>query len=909
MKINSLNIYGFGKLQNLKINFNENINIIYGENEAGKTTIMQFIKQILFGFPTKNSLEKNYPPIRGGAYGGSLNVAHNGEIYIIERIALNKACGEVKIIDKSGNELPETFLSNEILKGITHSSFCSIFHFGLDGVQQITKLSGDDIGNYLLSSSLLGSYNPEEDLKTLIKSRDEIFKANGKNQEINRIILELNDIDKQFIPESEGLYEFNKLIEDKKNLETNIKKLNYEINDLEQKKQCYELQKRLNPLIQQRNTLIESVEACKHFEEVEFTDLQNTVGEINDLNRQLNSNLKAYKEHEVRYNGISSVCALKELDNNKDYILEDFSQLDKRLTSLSQLENEKNNLINELNEISSELGSRRQIYNSKKTHFNLELQVKIRNLVTEYESTNKSLTSLGFEYENTKENLKVQYEQIDEKLKNSRVKNRNNFTIIISILTLLIAGVMLYESISNVDKLQIIFSSLLTLGSLYFFVSNVNTKKDNNIISIEENIRFNEKKLGNYQNNINQLKNKLEGIIDSVNEILDQFGLSVETEIIIVPRLVELLNKVATIETKLNMINLEIEKINLLENTIRNKWRTYISNLHIKSKTPSEILSSIIHKVEEYRKEEVINQKIEEKYNEIVNNTRYLKSALENNHLIFNTLAKGCCQFNNYEEFVGKYNRYLYNLSELAKVEKIIEEILSEGNKINIKSLQLDNDIERKISEVDQGIRFSRNELNSLMSMYGSTTARIEDLQKNDTLDFLNQKYENKKEELFDLSKKWASHSVAIELIKRTISKYRNERLPETLLLAQEYFSILTDQQYTVISVSDENGRLIINSNDGIAISPSDLSKGTQEQLYVSLRLALVVNISKQTKLPIIIDDAFVNFDGRRQENVFNLFKVLSKQVQIIYFTCHYNFSNLFDKINLITLEKERELR
>ncbi|MDF2607616.1 MAG: hypothetical protein K0S34_1812 [Bacillales bacterium] len=908
MKINSLNIYGFGKLQNTKINLHENINVIYGENEAGKTTVMQFIKQILFGFPTKNSLEKNYPPIRGGAYGGSLEVeALNGRVFIIERIALNKASGEVKVTDQSGNEFPESFLLNEILKGVTQSSFSNIFHFGLDGVQQVNKLSGDDIGNYLLSTSILGSYNPDDNLKTLIKSRDGIFKASGRNQEIHRVLQDLNELNNQLFYESEGLYEFNKLIQDRTDLEARIKLLNKEIDDLEQKKQSSELQKRLNPLIIQRNMLMESVFASKHFEDIEFMNLQNTVEEINDLNRQLNTNLKVNLENEVKYNGLSSVLAFKELDNNKYYLLEDFTKLDKELIRLVQLENEKKSLINEHDEISSELGSRKSNENAKKPHFTLDMQAKIRSLVVEYDNTNKLMTSLGFEIENLKDNLKAQYEQIDQILQKSEIKIRNNFTLITSIIMFLIATVVLYGSLTNGDLLQIVFASLLTLGSGYFFISNINNKKDHHILTIEEQIRFNENKLDNYQKNKSQLKQKIIDIVDAVNEILNQFGYFVESEISIAPRLVELLNRASNIATKLTIINNEIDAINLYEISIRKKWQPLINNLNITSKTPSDILGNINYKIEEYRKSEALNHQVENKNSEIMNNILNLKAALEKNHLVFNTLAKGCCQVNNFEEFKGIYNRYLYNLSELTKIESIIEEITLERNDINLHNLQFDDNIDQNIRYIDEKIQLSRNKLNSLISTYGSTIARIEDLQKKDNINLLTQKYENKKEELVRLSKKWAAYSVAIELIKRTISKYRHERLPETLLLAQEYFALLTNKQYIGISLLDKNGGLVVNLKDGSSISPSDLSKGTQEQLYVSLRLALAVNISKQTKLPIIIDDAFVNFDGNRIENIFRLLIILSKQVQIIYFTCHYNFSSLFDKINLITLERERE--
>ena len=51
--IKSLEIYGYGQFVQRKIELNQTFTEIYGENEAGKSTIQSFIHSILFGFPTK----------------------------------------------------------------------------------------------------------------------------------------------------------------------------------------------------------------------------------------------------------------------------------------------------------------------------------------------------------------------------------------------------------------------------------------------------------------------------------------------------------------------------------------------------------------------------------------------------------------------------------------------------------------------------------------------------------------------------------------------------------------------------------------------------------------------------------------------------------------------------------------
>ena len=60
MKINSLYIASFGGIKNLKLDFSDDFNIIYGNNEDGKSTVMAFIKMMFYGSERGgNTLSKN----------------------------------------------------------------------------------------------------------------------------------------------------------------------------------------------------------------------------------------------------------------------------------------------------------------------------------------------------------------------------------------------------------------------------------------------------------------------------------------------------------------------------------------------------------------------------------------------------------------------------------------------------------------------------------------------------------------------------------------------------------------------------------------------------------------------------------------------------------------------------------
>lgn len=92
MKIKSINITSFGGIKNISLDLSENINIIYGKNGSGKSTIMNFIKLMLYS-KTENerssdiskNLRKRTKPLDGSVQQGSITIFHNNCDYLIEK--------------------------------------------------------------------------------------------------------------------------------------------------------------------------------------------------------------------------------------------------------------------------------------------------------------------------------------------------------------------------------------------------------------------------------------------------------------------------------------------------------------------------------------------------------------------------------------------------------------------------------------------------------------------------------------------------------------------------------------------------------------------------------------------------------------------------------------------------------
>lgn len=139
----------------------------------------------------------------------------------------------------------------------------------------------------------------------------------------------------------------------------------------------------------------------------------------------------------------------------------------------------------------------------------------------------------------------------------------------------------------------------------------------------------------------------------------------------------------------------------------------------------------------------------------------------------------------------------------------------------------------------------------------------------------------------------------AIEAAKENIEEIANEirnsfgkKLNER---ASYYMAKITNGKYDNLSI-DEKLNISINSKRAL-ISASKLSKGTVEQIYMSLRLAAADIIFEKDKKPILLDDAFVMYDNKRMGNTMQF--MAENMEQVIIFSCHTREKLMADKLGI----------
>ncbi|GIN78304.1 MULTISPECIES: AAA family ATPase [Bacillus] len=228
MNIHAIHIYGYGKFANQTFRLSpSNLHLVYGLNEAGKTTLMSFIESVLFGFPKT----KRYEPKTGVIYGGMLEVGHPD----LGQIRIERTAGKperVTVYLEDGSTKPEGFL-NELLSGVDRQLYKAIYSFDVFGLQEIHKFNRDKIGRFLLFSSLFGSDAISKMDAGLVKKQEELFKPNGRKPELNQELDRLKKLSEDLKKAKAREGDYHRLLNEKKGAEASIKESGQLLKDLE----------------------------------------------------------------------------------------------------------------------------------------------------------------------------------------------------------------------------------------------------------------------------------------------------------------------------------------------------------------------------------------------------------------------------------------------------------------------------------------------------------------------------------------------------------------------------------------------------------------------------------------------------------------------------------------------------
>ena len=392
-----------------------------------------------------------------------------------------------------------------------------------------------------------------------------------------------------------------------------------------------------------------------------------------------------------------------------------------------------------------------------------------------------------------------------------------------------------------------------------------NEKIENEKIKLQENIKNeNLEKINQLKNDIKKIKNNNKNILENNLEKNKKIKNKTNKKIIYLFILLFIINILQFIFIKNNIFK-------------------YIFLLTL----PTYIIFSIIflkNKKNKKKKTEK-NKKIEEeKINLEINNLNNQIILLEKNNLEL-------------EKEINKLKNN-FNLKINLEKEKIKNKYLNKIEKNKLEENMTLEKINFQIENIQNKINNGKIELHTLEIDKQNVEPKLNNLAK------IEEELVNHKEEMLTLKNLEQSMNLAKEVLNLAYEKMRTSVTPKFTQNLSETIAYITNGKYKNVVFHNEEG-LIVELENGNYESVSKLSVGTIDQLYLSLRLSMVEELSNE-KMPIMLDETFAYYDESRLENVLHYINERFQNHQVIIFTCTNREKNMMQKIgmdyHLITL-------
>ena len=387
------------------------------------------------------------------------------------------------------------------------------------------------------------------------------------------------------------------------------------------------------------------------------------------------------------------------------------------------------------------------------------------------------------------------------------------------------------------------------------FLKEVKTKLDNFRLKSAE-INFNKNLENEYETKIDELNKKIEK--EYKEEYYEKSNFTNYYIFLIMSLVFNLLSFTLKFNVIFRILTV-ILSLSIIISIIYKKWRisTTIQNkINADKSTKERIINEI----------EVLRENREQQKKEANTKQEKLNLEIEKEN----------------KDLINKFNQFLDLGFMEENIKKNYDEILKEIDKR-----------ENRLNTIKFRIHTIENEDKNIMNKLEDLSSIEEDLQN----------AEEEREELISLNN---SYNLAKECLEKAYKEVKDNISPRFTENLCDIISKISNGRYKKVMLNDVDG-LVVEIENGNYIPASRLSIGTIDQMYLSLRLSALNEITDET-LPIILDEVFAYFDDDRLLNILKYLKVNFPNHQIIILTCTKReieaLNHLNMEYNLINLEK-----
>lgn len=348
MRLKQINIINFGQFSNKSFDLpSKQINVFFGANEAGKSTTVAFIKQIMFGFHLHSNSSpffEDYTPLAHvSPMGGSLIFEADNSEYELERLYAkgDKTKRGILTVKKDGQVVPENLFFDQI-QNIDGSFYADSFIFNQEMLGQVSSLSQEDLLERIYYLGAADSGKLLEMRNGFEKEAGKLFKKTGKKPEVNRLLKQMED-DRDNLAQTQAEFgDYEELDRD----------LTAKSDELKSKQQALEkLQKRaqeLRDLQKELGNYQTLLDLQKQVKDTQF-DSENyqKAQDIMAQGRNLQKTIKSLKEQlaDLDGNNQADLSASKKLVQQKPQLLQWQAEYKSCLQKADELKQEKEQIL------------------------------------------------------------------------------------------------------------------------------------------------------------------------------------------------------------------------------------------------------------------------------------------------------------------------------------------------------------------------------------------------------------------------------------------------------------------------------------------------------------------------------------------------------------------------------------
>lgn len=918
MKIKRLYIRDFGIFSNQEIaEVSPGLVVIGGLNRAGKTTLLQLLRYLGYGFPKSTTFPP--PKVRYDVEG---DVIHSsGDLYNIR--LLGHAEPEVNCL-KGDSELTSYQLYNQL----DPMTYQQLFTLSLAELRQIpeglVKNQTEKLQSILLGAGLSDLVKIPQIEKMLLKDAEKIGGKQGSamvkefkpySQQIKAGILlrkeAINQVD-QYNDKKENLKEVNRKISQ---YETEINELQAEITRLDILKNNY-----------QEYTAARQIEVkISGFEPV-IRSLELSQGIVEKAKLLRESFLNVVAEYDQQLDLVQSKNSTQNINELKDRFLKHGDLLDVYLQKLSGLQEKIQNYFklskdnqNHKHEI---IGEMKRLNENWSDDFAQILQIKadqveqdrLTQLVEEYRELQHKETIVAervLELKSDKNNIKNQLEKL-KTVKPSELMKKYFFTALIFI----ISGIGLLF-VSNLLGALVGFVGVLGVGIYQFVQYEPNRENRSQKSSLElqlEKTIFELDEKQSKQSGINSDKGLLNHELEGYRHIL---GLNTTVSLDLIKehfkdiqRLQQQIFRLQKSEQKsvedLHYISTELfEFVQLLNRLSGDSDEDYIKRdatlAHNLIGQAEEIFARLLTAKEEL---ELVRElvKREQKYQNVAAKIAdLLPSEVLETELLEN-LNRFILQGDEFLEFkkldnerenlqkqilqslktdrVKKAMEYIAPFKDDEGLLQIFEEFYQEYTSLE--------DVEKAYYDSEASLREFEGKIENLIEERQTLRDEIERLSTTENLEKAQQQIDEARANLRPLAEKYAVQKAAAFILSQIRQNFILKARDTLLNNASSILGELTAGEYQKIlpvdSLIEADFKTVLNSGE-IHNTAAILSRGSSEQLFLAVRLSRILEI--QPPLPVILDDTMVNFDQLHRERTVEVLCKLAETHQVFVLTCH----------------------